>query len=339
VLLAKVTMNCTNGPAGGALVVVGAAVVVWALVVVAAVVVAGPLVAGGAVVVAGPLVDGAAVVVAEPLVVGASVVVAEPLVVGAVVVVAGPLVGGAVSVDVAPEVATVDVGASDVVLEPLDAVDVAPLVSVEAEELSPVEVEKVVPIVIGETSPSAPETSSPSANSVATPTTNRIRRRRILRRVTRFADPKLPQLGAASQSPVRRNTCRVLPWHILGGFRSAYYWPMGLFDLALREVELSPPHAVFAGAERLGGAVEDVGAEASLERHDTPPDQDGGALEAPAGMQRLVLREDERLRRRAESSHACRAGRERSLVLPQQPPYTRVAGLDPAHVRRPREDD
>jgi hypothetical protein len=130
------------------------------------------------------------------------------------VVVAEPLVVGSVLVDVAPDVATVDVGASDVVLEPLVAVEVGPLVPVEPDELSPVEVEKVVPIVIGETSPSAPETSSPSANIAATPTTNRIRRRRIVGRLTRSPDPKLlPQFFAAKRSPdpvprLRAASCR-----------------------------------------------------------------------------------------------------------------------------------
>ena len=80
-----------------------------------------------------------------------------PLVVGAVVVV------GAVLVVVAPDVATVDVGASEVVLDAL--------VPVDADELSlEVELEKVVPIVIGETSPSAPDTSRPSTKTAPIPT-------------------------------------------------------------------------------------------------------------------------------------------------------------------------
>src|SRR5438045_4073161 len=84
---ASTPVSSTSGPGGGVLVVGVAALVVC------------PLVVGAVVVVAGPL-----------LVVGAVVVVAGPLVIGASVVVAGPLVVGALSVEVAPDVATVDVG-------------------------------------------------------------------------------------------------------------------------------------------------------------------------------------------------------------------------------------
>jgi len=133
-------MYGTNGPEGGAPVVVAGAVVVVALVVV----------------VAAEDVDGAVVVAPEE--VELVVVVAPEEVVGAVVV-------GAVLVDVAPEVAPVDV-------DELSLGDVVEVVSLD------VELEKVLPIVIGETSPSAPETSRPRPNTAATATMLRIWRRR-----------------------------------------------------------------------------------------------------------------------------------------------------------------
>jgi hypothetical protein len=146
--LANVTMYGTNGPEGGALVVVGGAVVVVSLVVVF------------------PLedVDGTVVVAPEDVVLVVAVVVAPEDVDGAVVV-AAVVVVGAVLVVVAPEVAPVDV----------DELVVAAAVDVVSLD---VELEKVLPTVIGETSPSAPETSRPRPNTAATATMIRIWRRR-----------------------------------------------------------------------------------------------------------------------------------------------------------------
>jgi ribonuclease E len=171
--LANVTMYGTNGPEGGALVVVGAVVVVPDVVVAAedvdGVVVVAPVVSPP--VVNQPvLVD--SVVVAEPLVVvpaeevdGTVVVPADEVdaavVVPAEEVEAVVVVVGAVLAEVDPEAAPVDV-------DELSLPDVVEVVSLD------VELEKVLPIVIGETSPSAPETSRPSANTAATPTMTRI---------------------------------------------------------------------------------------------------------------------------------------------------------------------
>jgi hypothetical protein len=158
--LANVTMYGTNGPEGGALVVVGAVVVVALVVVVAPEEVAGAVVVPpedveGAVVVAPEEVDGAVVVPPEDV---------EPVVVVAPEEVVGAVVVGAVLVDVAPEVAPVDV-------DELSLGEVVDVVSLD------VELEKVLPIVIGETSPSAPDTSRPRPNTAATATTIRICRR------------------------------------------------------------------------------------------------------------------------------------------------------------------
>ena len=140
-------MYGTNGPVGGALVVVGAVVVV-PLVVVAADDVEGAVVAP---------VDVEGAVVVAPVDVDPDEVVG-PVVVVSVVPVKAEEVVGAVVVSVVPE---------PLVPDDVDEVSLAAPVEVVSLE---VELEKVLPIVIGETSPSAPETSKPSTKTAPIPT-------------------------------------------------------------------------------------------------------------------------------------------------------------------------
>jgi len=142
-------MYGTNGPEGGALVVVGAVVVAAEVV--------------GGVVVAAEEVDGDVVVAPDDV---------ESVVESVV---------GAVLVEVEPEVAVVEVGPVPVAVEELSLAAAVDVVSLD------VELENVLPIVIGETSPSAPETSSPRTNRAPMPTKTRICRRARVR-VTRVTE-------------------------------------------------------------------------------------------------------------------------------------------------------
>jgi hypothetical protein len=250
--LAKVTMYGTNGPEGGALVVVVAPVVVAPVVValdeVDGVVVVAPEEVVGAVVVASEDVEGV-VVVAPDEVESVDVVVAvEPDDVLSPVVVAAVVVAPVVVASVAEPVlaAPVDVVGPVVVVsvepEPVASVVVAPELesleaSVEVASLE-VELENVLPIVIGETSPSAPETSSPSTKIAPMPTMTRICRRARSRvgRLKESPASLVPQRPAAKQPLFRPLVCRPLavpPRHIVRGFSRRYHWPEVRFGPSL----------------------------------------------------------------------------------------------------------
>src|SRR5881398_1629290 len=127
---------------------------------------------------------------------------------------------------------------------------------------------------------------------------------RVCRLKESSAAAKSPHVLAARPSPLSPYNAAVeCSGHILRGFAAGCYWPFGLFDLALNEVQLGSADAVLARAERLVGPVQNVETEPLLDVGNAPPDQRSSTLETFAGVEGFAFGEHEGRRWRAESPH------------------------------------